>query len=66
MNHGLAVFSKSLEFKKVGQIAVGAESMQINEDGVNNVKCEVVDISGTRAGNVWETALIGCLKYITK
>jgi len=62
MSHGLAVFSKSLEFKKAGQIAVGAESVQINEDRVNSVKCEVVDISGTRAGNVWETTLTGCLK----
>jgi len=52
MNHGLALFFKSLEFKKAGQIAVGAESIQINEDKVNNIKCEVVDISGTRAGNV--------------
>lgn len=66
MNHGLAVFSKSLELKKAGQIAVGAESIQINEDSLNNVKCEVVDISGTKAGNVWETTLISCLKYTAK
>ena len=57
MNHGLAVFSKNLEVKKAGQIAVGAESIQINEDRLNKVKCEVVDISGTKAGNVWETTL---------
>lgn len=52
MNHCLAVFSKSLKLKKAGQIAVGAESIQINEDRLNNVKYEVVDISGTKAGNV--------------
>lgn len=56
----------SLEMKKVGQIAVGAESIQINDDRLNNVKCEVVDISGTKAGNVWETTLTSCLKYIAK
>jgi len=66
MNHALAVFSKSLKLKKAGQIAMGAESMQINEDRVNSVKCEVVDISGIKAGNVWETALTGHLKYIAK
>lgn len=66
MNHGLAVFSKSLELKKVGQIAVGAESIQINEDRSNSIKCEVIDISGTKVGNVWETALTSCLKYIVK
>jgi hypothetical protein len=52
VNHGLAVFSKSLELKKAGEIAVGAESIQINEDRLNNVKCEVVNISGSKTGNV--------------
>jgi len=66
MNHALAVFSKSLKLKKAGQIAMGAESMQMNEDRVNSVKCEVVDISGIKAGNVWETTLTGRLKYIAK
>lgn len=62
------MFSKSLDLKKAGQIAVGAESVQINEDRLNNVKCEVIDtrISGTKAGNVWETTLTGCFKYIAK
>jgi hypothetical protein len=60
------MFSKSLELKKAGQIAVGAESIQINEDRLTNVKYEVVDISGTKAGNVWETTLTNCLKYIAK
>jgi hypothetical protein len=45
---------------------VVAESIQINEDRLNSVKCEVVDISGTKAGNVWETTLTSCLKYIAK
>lgn len=52
MSHGLAVFSQSLDLKNAGQIAVGAESFPINEHRLNNVKCEVVDISETKAGNV--------------
>jgi hypothetical protein len=66
MNHDLSVFSKNLEVKKAVQIAVGAESIQINEDRLNKVKCEVVDISGAKAGKVWETTLTSCLKYIAK
>jgi hypothetical protein len=38
MTHGLAVFSMSLELKKAGQIAVGAESIKRNEDRLNSVK----------------------------
>ena len=45
---------------------MGAESIQINEDRLNSVQCKVVDISGTKAGSVWETTLTSCLKYIAK
>jgi hypothetical protein len=53
MSDGLAVFSQRLDLKTAGQIVVGAESVPVNEVRLNNVKCEVEDISGTKAGNVW-------------